>query len=408
MRRVRPPLGLTCPGCGSSLEALSEGPDGVHRMHCPDCGGTFRARQRSRPARDPEPPPVGGLALAVRGAALRVLPWVYQAGVGLGTVTILTVGGFVPAIRGWLGDEVDGFGDLVKLMGGVWVASETRNPDSDFGPLLRRPDAPGIFDEVAELHNSTAGESRPREEIRLAFLPCCGVVAWRKSRALLLGLPLLNVLTVAELRAVLAHELAHLAKGDPARSAGSVRLVEGLGRSLDEPGGQTWGPLRLWARICRDAAVALVGPIARGQEARADRASASIAGGSAAASALIKVALVQPIFRELLRHHDPDKSGSQNLYATFRTFGERLPEPLMEAMRLRLLVEARPMGDSPHPPLPDRVAMIQVYADRNEGPTDQLAAASLLGDLEWLEQMLHDRLFGLPKIEPSVFHRAGT
>jgi Zn-dependent protease with chaperone function len=334
------------------------------------------------------------------------LPWVYHAGVGLGTVAMLSMGGFVPAIRRWLADEVEGFGDLVKLVGGVWVASETRNPDSDFGPPLRRPDAPGLFEEVAEVARRLG--VRPPEEIRLAFLPCCGVVAWRRSRALLLGLPLLNVLTVAELRAVLAHELAHLARGDPARSAGSIRLVEGLGRSLDEPGSQSWGPLRLWARICRDNALALVGPIARGQEARADRASASIAGGSAAASALIKVALVQPIFRELLRHHEPDPSGDRNLYATFRAFWERLPEPLMEAMRLRLLVEVGSTGDSPHPPIPDRVAMIQGYADRVNGPTDHLAASSMLGDLEWLEQMLNDRLYGLPKIEPSVFHRAGT
>jgi Zn-dependent protease with chaperone function len=152
----------------------------------------------------------------------------------------------------------------------------------------------------------------------------------------------------------------------------------------------------------------LVGPIARGQEARADRASAAIAGGRAAASALIKVALVQPIFRELLVQHDPDRSGGQNLYATFRALWDRLPEPLLEAMRLRLLVEVRSSCDSPHPPIADRVAMIQGYADRVDGPLDPLSAASLLGDPEWLEQMLHDRLFALSRIEPSVFHRAGT
>ena len=61
---------------------------------------------------------------------------------------------------------------------------------------------------------------KPPGQVRLTYLPCCGVVAWGRSRALILGLPLLRVLTVAELRAVLAHELAHLAAGDATRARG--------------------------------------------------------------------------------------------------------------------------------------------------------------------------------------------
>jgi hypothetical protein len=47
--------------------------------------------------------------------------------------------------------------------------------------------------------------------------------------------------------------------------------------------------------------------------------AAAIAGGSAAASALVKVALVQPLFREVLEHYDP-ASSEDNLYAFFRAF----------------------------------------------------------------------------------------
>jgi len=349
---------------------------------------------------------MGGLELTVRGGALWLLPRIYHAGVGLGAVGLLALTGFVPALKGWLADEIDGWDTLVGSVGGAWIGSESRDPDSDFGPSLRRTDAPGLFEEVAEVARRLG--VRPPEEVRLAFLPCCGVVAWGSSRALLLGLPLLDVLSLAELRAVLTHELAHLARGDDARSAGSLRLVEGLGRSLDGSGGRVRGPLRLWARICRDAAVALVGPIARGQEARADRSSAAVAGGRVAASALIKVALVQPLFRELLGHHDPDPGSGSNLYATFRAFWDRIPEPLLEAMRLRLLVGGGPDVDSPHPPLPDRVAMIQAYPAHPDGPSDRVPASSLLGDPEWLEQMLHDRLYGSSAIESSVFHKAGT
>src|SRR5262249_52855078 len=146
---------------------------------------------------------------------------------------------------------------------------------------------------------------KPPGQIRLTYLPCCGVVAWERSRALILGLPLLRVLTLAELRAVLAHELAHLARGDATRAARSARFVEGLGRALERCGPSARGPLGTWARLCHRLSSRLIGPIARGQEARADRSAAVIAGGTAAASALVKVAMVQPLFREVLEIYDP-------------------------------------------------------------------------------------------------------
>ncbi len=406
MRRVRPPLGLSCPGCGSGLEPLNDGPAEVHRLACPECGSTFRARLKSDPGPPATTPTVGGLNLAARGFVLRLIPPVYRAGVAAGSIVLLAAGGFIPVIRGWLDDRVLSLSDVVETVGGIRVVSESRDPDSDFGPVLRKLDAPPLFEEVAEVARRLG--VRPPEEIRLAFLPCCGVVAWRRSRALLLGLPLLHVLTVGELRSILAHELAHLARGDATWAAGSLRFLEGIGRALDDPDGRSWGPLRLWAALCRDSARALIGPIARGQEARADRTAASIAGGSVTASALIKVALVQPLFREVLGVHDLDGDGNANVYAGFRALWSRLPEALLASMRLRLLTLDREAADSPHPPLPDRVAVVQAYPDRPETPSDIAAAASLVGDPDWLEQMLHDRLFGLPAIKPSVFHKAGS
>ena len=400
----RPPIGLSCPGCGGHLEPLGAVGGEVHRMSCPGCGGTYRARPRSNVARRAiVPKPVGGLMLVLRGWALRLLPSAYSVGLWAGASAMIAAGGFVLVIRRWMGDSVGGLGGIVSSMGGVRISPKTRDPDADFGPILRRIEAPSLFDEVEDVARRLG--VRPPEEVRMAFLPCCGVVAWRRSRALLLGLPLLHTLSVAELRAILAHELAHLARGDATWAAGSLRFVEELNRSLDAPDRPAWGPLRAWALVCRRLAVALVGPIARGQEARADRSSASIAGSGAAASALIKVALVQPLFREVLDHHDPDRS--TNLYASFRAFWDRLPAPLVESMRLGLLTRVE-AGDSPHPPLPDRVAMIQGYPDRPDPSVDNQSATSLLGDPEWLEQLLHDRLFGLPIIEPTVFHRSGS
>jgi Zn-dependent protease with chaperone function/predicted RNA-binding Zn-ribbon protein involved in translation (DUF1610 family) len=406
MHRGRPPSSPVCHACGSRLEPLDPVDLAHIRFHCPSCGTTYRTRKPADAPPPPEPPTVSGLDLAARGVLLQALAFAYLLGTSLIATVLFVGGGFVLVLRDWLLSEGQSRPRLIAALGGIRVETESRDPDSDFGPLLRRTDAPRLFEELTEVARRLG--VRPPEQVRLAFLPCCGVVAWRRSRALLLGMPLLGVLSRGELRAVLAHELAHLARGDATRAASSIRFVEGLSQALDDPNGKSWGPLRLWARVCRGVGLALVGPIARGQEARADRAAAGLAGGSAAASALVKVALVQPIFRELLSH-DPGVPGlDRNIYATFRQLWARLPDRLLAEMRIQLLTRTSSRGDSPHPPLAERVARAQAYPDSNELAVDNSSALALLGDPEWLEQMLQDRLYGLAPIEPSVFHRAGT
>jgi Zn-dependent protease with chaperone function len=382
-------------------------------LTCPRCGGTVRARRRNGGGRDAPPrarpaePPVGSLGLALRAAALRGLEWAYGAGLHGGAVGLLLLGGFVPVGDAWLRDEVACWTDVLERLGGVRVRSRSKDPDADIGPVLGRGDAPVLFEMVAAVGRKLG--ARPPQQIRLTYLPCCGVTTWgRRDRALFIGLPLLDALDRAELRAVLAHELAHLARGDARRAARATQFVEELGRALDQAARPSRSPLRLWARLCRGAGESLYGPVARGQEARADRAAAAIAGGAAAASALVKVALLQPLFREVLRGYDPAAPGTPNLYAFFREFWARLPESLLTDMRHRLLsyAETAPAG-SPHPALLDRLALVQSYSDRLAA-ADRAPAASLLGDLEAMEQMLHNRLFALAAIEPSIFHRAGT
>ena len=234
------------------------------------------------------------------------------------------------------------------------------------------------------------------------------MVAWGRSRALLIGLPLFRVLTQGELRAIVAHELAHLARGDATAAARSARFVEALEQAVERSGRHVRGPLGAWTRFCLHEASWLIEPVARGQEARADRFAAAIAGGSAAASALVKVAVVQPLFREVLAAYDLNNSGGLNLYAFFRAFWYRLPADVHTAMRLSVLTSRNGAHDPAHPPLPDRIVSLQAYPDPAHLNGDSQPATTFLGDLEIFEEMLHNRLFGLPAVEPSVFHRAGT
>ncbi len=410
MGQRQPPFGLLCPACGTGLEPLGDGTAEAPRLRCPQCGETFRARWRGSGSEiqgpHPAEPPADSFALLWRGAALRWIEAAFHLGTIGGTAALFALGGFVPVIRSWLRDEIAGWVGVVESLGGVWVVTETRDPDADLGPMLARVDAPLLFSAVDEVARRLG--VKPPGQIRLTYLPCCGVVAWERSRALILGLPLLRVLTLAELRAILAHELAHLARGDATRAARSARFVEGLGRALEHAAERARGPLGAWARFCHRWSARLIGPIARGQEARADRSAAAIAGGTAAASALVKVAMVQPLFREVLEHYDPAVPEAPNLYAFFRAFWYRLPPEFHSAMRLKVLANGAGTDDPAHPPLPDRLALLQSYPDPTGPNGDSTPATTFLGDLESLEQMLHNRLFAIPPVEPTIFHRAGT
>ena len=422
MDQGQPPRGLLCPACGANLQphgdlAGEEGDRAAplgHRMFCPTCGDSFRARRRG-PSGVEEPSPftpasAGTLELFWRGTALFAVEWTYRFGVLAGSILLLLCGGFAPVLSAWLRDEIKDRAGILEALGGVDVAIETRDPDADLGPVLAFTDAPLLFSAVNEVSRRLG--VKPPGQVRLTYLPCCGVVAWGRSRALILGLPLLRVLTLSELRAVLAHELAHLARGDATRAARSARFVEGMRQALDKSAGRERGPLGAWARLACRVASRLIGPIARGQEARADRSAAAIAGGSAAASALVKVALVQPVFREVLEHYDASDPEAPNLYAFFRTFWYRLPAEVHTAMRLRILAgsDLDDALDPTHPPLPDRLAMLQTYPDPAASAlnADSTPATAYFGDLEGFEQMLHNRLFALSPVEPSIFHKAGT
>jgi hypothetical protein len=144
------------------------------------------------------------------------------------------------------------------------------------------------------------------------------------------------------------------------------------------------------------------------QERRADADAARLAGGPTAASAIVKVALVQPVFRELLDHHDPSGPAGGNLYAAFRRFWSMLPPSFVESMRHRLLTRARDAApDRAHPALLDRLAAMQTHPERPPDDEARHPAVSVLADPEALETMLHNRLFGTAGVEKSVFHRAG-
>ncbi len=378
--------------------------------------GQLDGQKQASLVRVPELVTVSGPGLALRTLALDLLRWVYPIVTALIAGIGLAVGGWLWVVLRWLKDEIDiqNFGDVVRTLGGVWILPQKPRRLEDLGLALTRSEAPVLFDEILRLSRLVG--SRPPAQVYLTYLPCCGVIDRNqrgRSSALLVGLPLLEVLNQPEMQAVLVHELTHLAHGDASRTSWSVEFLDILSESLNrqERAAGFWerlSPLRLWAIASQKLARVCLEPVLRGQEARADAAAAAIAGGTATASALVKTALVQPIFREVLDAFDAHTVGNPNLYTLFRKFWTRLPEELLTSMRHRILSCRRQEPPlTAYPPLLDRVSSVQNYPTRPHQTPDG-PATHLLGDVDHFEKLLHARLFGLERPEPSVFHRVGS
>src|SRR5262249_26552849 len=145
------------------------------------------------------------------------------------------------------------------------------DPDVSVGPVLSELDAPGIFVIVAEVARKV-GSPEP-DEVRLTYLPCCGVLEQRRwcglrsrRRVLVVGLPLLYVLSVEELRAVVAHELAHLSRGDAALAFVVSQFLDSLEQAIDAGSRRSWGwlsPCVIFAWLVRAAFRVVACPLSR-------------------------------------------------------------------------------------------------------------------------------------------------
>ena len=194
---VRTSRRVLCPECEAELDRHDDPGSAGARARCPRCGAEVAAghgtrEDRPRPRRRAEP----GAAARRFGAGLAQLG-VAAARRGCtgserssGSLILLVCGGFVPVARGWLRDEIDGWSDVVGALGGVWFAVETNDPDSDLGPVLARVDAPLLFATIEKVGRRLG--VKPPSQVRLTYLPCCGVVAWGRSRALLDRAPALS------------------------------------------------------------------------------------------------------------------------------------------------------------------------------------------------------------------------
>ncbi|MDP9387093.1 MAG: M48 family metallopeptidase, partial [Actinomycetota bacterium] len=242
---------------------------------------------------------------------------------------------------------------------------------------------PGLHDEVRRLAEQVG--TRPPDRVVLIpavnayvreFGPLLGLLGG--TRTLAIGTPLLDTLTVSQLRAVLAHELGHLAGGDTRLGPLAYRteqvLADLVGRLHGSLSGRVFAAY--WKLQHRVSA-----KVRRGQELVADRAAVEVAGRQAAADAL-RVVEVTAVAQDVLNraylgplletgHRPADlRYGLRQL---LRGRAGDLVAHLDEAVG-----EADPYAS--HPPTAERILRLAHLPETHVGGTDDRAARALLRD----------------------------
>jgi Zn-dependent protease with chaperone function len=252
------------------------------------------------------------------------------------------------------------------------------------GLALARAEGRALYELVEEIR--LASGAPPVESIVITGGFDASAVAqparwpFRRRRSLVLGLPVLTTLSMAELRAVVAHELAHFSSAYDAfaawvyrtrRSWFNLRTV--LDRRLATPLYVYW--LIRWYIPRLDKASA---EVARHHELVADRVAARIAGSRAAADALV-------IFESGARYADVTHWPA--IHASYETAGQ-LPRPYSQmlswnarAVSSELLDELFGEETEPHdthPSLRERCAHLEEIA-RIPPPAEPSAGEEMLG-----------------------------
>lgn len=259
------------------------------------------------------------------------------------------------------------------------------------GPRLEPGQQPRLFAEIRSLASAT--RQAPPAEVYLlpdvnAFVGQRGGLMGIGSRRVMgLGLPLLQVLTLPELRAVLAHEFGHLDRGDVALGPWIYSTRGALLRTIEDV--HDHSPLlslpfswfaELFFRVTH--------AISRHQEVKADRLAAAVAGRAPLASGLRAVDAASLTFGPYWAGMvDPLLSAGflPPLSAGFDAFAKA--PWLADALQKHEQAQDPPSPFDTHPPLRERLAALGVGPDEARRPAGPYALA-LLEHLPELERRL--------------------
>lgn len=241
----------------------------------------------------------------------------------------------------------------------LWV--RVRPPE---GRPLKAADAPELFKFLEDLRQAGAPAIHqvvisPDLNAAMAQVPRLGILGWYQNH-LIIGMPMAQCLSAAQLKAVLAHELGH-AWGGHGRTGTWVYRVQmtwaGLAASLD-----TWTIIQRFVQWYSSMLAAYTRVLSRRQELEADRYSARSTSPRDAADALILTSMVggawmEPFWESVKAEAEQHEEALGDVFSRMVEHVRAQPA-LGDAGQLRrTLGESAPSTDT-HPSLADRLAAL--------------------------------------------------
>lgn len=260
------------------------------------------------------------------------------------------------------------------------------------GHHLTRTEAPLLFTEVEQIRKSLRAQRihriviTPELNAAVSQIPRLGMLGWPRNY-LVLGLPLMNILSVEELRAVIAHEFGHLSKSHARFGNWIYRIRQTWYRLLDRLEQEQSALSGIFTRFFNWYAPffnAYSFVLARANEYEADYESAQITSGATAAAALTKVytlsdymdnAYWQSLFGKVKQERQaPAHAYTQLINSSFHIPREILADKVRDA-----LAQQTDIHDT-HPSLVDRLRALHSKPALHLTSHDKSAAAILLGE----------------------------
>ncbi len=262
------------------------------------------------------------------------------------------------------------------------------------GVRLSEDEHPKLFKELKAIA-AAVGQKMPVDvflvpDLNAWVMQRGGRLSWGGRRVMGLGLPLLNLLSLSQLRAVLAHEFGHFHGGDTKlgpliyQTRGAIaRTVAGLARnrSLLQIPFSLYG--KMYLRVTHG--------ISRQQEYAADELAAGIAGSRPLAEGLEKIHKFAPAHAVYWQNEYLPIMGSGYYAPMLDGFAKFMQDPKVEEMSAKALAEQKasavvnPYGT--HPPLGERLDAIRDLPAGGEA-RDTSPAIALIGDAAGAEREL--------------------
>jgi heat shock protein HtpX len=306
---------------------------------------------------------------------------------------------------------------LALFLGGIaaagamlWSLVPRREKFEAPGLLIERSEHPALFAEIDDIAASL-DEPTPREvyligQVNAFVADRGGWLGFGSRRILAVGLPLFSLLTVAEIRGILAHEFAHYYSGDTRMGPWVYRTQAAMIRSFQNIGSlREVGRIAIIQMLFQMVTLVLkwnfvfflrvIHFVSRRKEFRADELACLVAGRDAMVTGMRKIheggmawatywnTEVAPL---LQRGFIPPVGDGLARFLTAPQIAEQVARGMEKEM-----AEAKTNPYDTHPALRDRIAAMQKMTAESPAQSGE-CALSLLSDpgsaeLRWIESM---------------------